>query len=185
MRPAQGGRVRLRQAEVLHLALGDQGAHGARDLLDRHVRIDPVLIEEVDHLHAQTLQGSLRYGADMLRAAVQAVLLAGLWINIEAELGGDHHLIAHRRQRLAHHLFIGERAIDLGGVEEGDAAFRRRADQGDPVRLAERMTVAEIQPHAAKAQGRNLQAALTQYALFHRLFLIGGRGGHAAAMRGR
>jgi hypothetical protein len=34
------------------------------------------------------------------------------------QLGGDHHLVAHRRQRLADQLFIGERAIDLGGVEE-------------------------------------------------------------------
>ena len=57
-------------------------------------------------------------------------------IDVEAELGGDHDLVAHRLQRLADDLLVGERAVDLGGVEEGDAALDRRADQRDPFLLA-------------------------------------------------
>ena len=60
---------------------------------------------------------------DVLGPAVHADLLARLGIDLEAELGGDHHLVAHRRQRLADQFLIGEGAIDLGGVEEGDAAL--------------------------------------------------------------
>ncbi len=52
-------------------------------------------------------------------------------IDVEAELGGDHDLVAERRQRLADEFLVGERAVDLGGVEEGDAALDGRADQRD------------------------------------------------------
>ena len=62
---------------------------------------------------------------DIFRAAVQ-VLLPVRARQLEAELGGDHHLVADRLQRLADHLLVRERAIDLGGVEEGHAHARRR-----------------------------------------------------------
>ena len=48
VRAADRLHARLRQAEVLDLALADQLLHRARDVLDRHVRIDAVLVEEVD-----------------------------------------------------------------------------------------------------------------------------------------
>ena len=51
----------------------------------------------------------------------------------EAELGGDDDLIADRRQGHADKRFVGERAVDLGGVEEGDAEADRVTDQGDAV----------------------------------------------------
>ena len=54
-------------------------------------------------------------------------------IEVEAELGGDHDLVAERRERLADQLLVLERAIDLGGVEEGHAALDRGADQRDAV----------------------------------------------------
>jgi hypothetical protein len=50
-------------------------------------------------------------------------------IDIEAELGGDHDLVPHRCERFADHFLVGEGAIDLGGVEEGDAAIVSLADQ--------------------------------------------------------
>ena len=63
---------------------------------------------------------------------VDAAVLARLGIDVEAELGGDHHPVAHRPQRLADHLLVGEGAIDLGGVEEGDAALDRVAISSTP-----------------------------------------------------
>ena len=88
-------------------------------------------------------------------------------IDVEAELGGDHHLAAERRERLADQLLVGERAVDLGGVEEGDAALDGRADQRDPLLPVDRRAVAEAQAHAAEADGRDLQAARSQFALLH------------------
>jgi hypothetical protein len=46
----------LRHAEVLHLALRDEVLNGAGDVLDRDVRIDPMLVEEVDGFDAQPLE---------------------------------------------------------------------------------------------------------------------------------
>ena len=34
-------------------------------------------------------------------------------IDVKAELGGDHHLVADRRERFADQLFVGERTVDL------------------------------------------------------------------------
>ena len=48
---------------------------------------------------------------------------------VEAELRGDHDLVADGGERLADELFVGERAVDLGGVEERDAAFDGGAEE--------------------------------------------------------
>ena len=50
---------------------------------------------------------------------------------IEAEFRGDHDLVADGGERFAHQLLVRERTVDLGGVEEGDAALDGRADEGD------------------------------------------------------
>jgi hypothetical protein len=55
-----------------------------------------------------------------------------------AKLGGDGDVLAKRLQRFADELFIGERAIDLGRIEEGDAALARAS----PVRI--KYTIAEL-----------------------------------------
>ena len=52
-----------------------------------------------------------------------------------AELGGDHDLVAERREGFADELLVRERAIDFGGIEEGDAALDGRADQRDRILL--------------------------------------------------
>jgi hypothetical protein len=89
--------ARLRQAEVLDLALLDQVLHRARHVLDRQVGIDAMLVEEVDDVGFKPLQRGVCNLLDMLGPAVHADLLARLGIDLEAELGGDYHLIAHRR----------------------------------------------------------------------------------------
>ena len=94
--------------------------------------------------------------AARMRAGLEfdARLLAGFRVEMEAEFGGDHHLVAERRQRLANHLLVGEGAIHLGGVEKGHATLEGGADQRDaagPVD-AVALSIAEIQPHAAEAQ---------------------------------
>ena len=88
-------------------------------------------------------------------------------IEPEAELGGDHHLAAERSERFAHELFVRERAVDFGGVEERDAAFDGRADQRDHLLLVRGRAVAEAHAHAAEAEGRDFQVAASQFALLH------------------
>ena len=113
------------------------------------------------------LQRGLGDLADVLRPAVEAALPARRGVDVEAELGGDHHLVAQRRKRLADQLLVGERAVDLGGVEEGDAALDGGAEQRDHLRPVARLAVGEAQAHAAEADGRDLEAALAEFALLH------------------
>ena len=92
-------------------------------------------------------------------------------IDVEAELGGDLDPVTDGLERLADDLLVGEGAVDLGGVEKGDAPIDRRPDQFDGVGVAQRVAVAEIEPHAAEADRRDFEAALAQNACLHGPFL--------------
>src|SRR5580698_1653077 len=71
-------------------------------------------------------------------------------IRLEAELGGDHHLITKRSQRFADQLFVSERTVDLGGVKECNATFDGRPDQRDHLLCVSRGTETETHSHAAE-----------------------------------
>jgi hypothetical protein len=167
VRAADGLRARFGQAEMLDLALGDKFLDCARHVLDRHFGIDAMLVEQVDRVDAQPLQRRVADLSDVLGSVIHAGLLARLWINREAEFGGDHHLVSYGLQGLTDNLLVGEGAVDLGGVEEGDAPIHRLADQRDALLLGQRVTVAEVQPHAAEADGRDFQIAFSKFALLH------------------
>ena len=49
-------------------------------------------------------------------------------LEVEAELRRDHDLIADGLERFADQLLVGERPIDLRGVEERHAALDRRPE---------------------------------------------------------
>jgi hypothetical protein len=70
---------------------------------------------------------------DVIRAAVQATSTRpGLLANVPAEFRSDRHLVAYGRERLADEDLVGERAVDLRGVEVCDAALERGADEANP-----------------------------------------------------
>jgi hypothetical protein len=70
---------------------------------DRHVGIDAVLIEQVDHISFEPLERSLGDLLDMLWPTVQnAPTLSATGIRFEAEFGGDHHLVTKWGERFAH-----------------------------------------------------------------------------------
>ena len=99
------------KAEVLHLALLNQLLYRARHVFNRHVRIDPVLIEQVDDIDLEPLERAFDGLFDMLRPAVQAgapFMPRGskLRIEVEPEFGGDHHLSAERSEGFAHEFFV-------------------------------------------------------------------------------
>ena len=120
---------RFGEAEALHLPFRDQIPHGARDLLDRHVRVDAVLVEQVDRLDPQPLERALRRPADVLRAAIQATGWLPALVVCEPELRRDGNLAAERGERFAEERLVRERPIRLRRVEERHAAFDGRADE--------------------------------------------------------
>ena len=92
---------------------------------------------------------------DVLGPAVQA-RAACRRVELEAELGGDHHLVAERRERFADQLLVRERAVDLGGVEERDAALDGRADQRDHLLLVGRPGRSRSSCPCSRARGPRL-----------------------------
>jgi len=167
MSPADGLQPGLGQPEVSNLPFRNQFFHRTGDVLNRHCRVYPMLVQQIDALGAQPLQASLDGCLDMRRLAVGAgTSRTGYRVDIEAELGGDHHLVAHRRQRLAHQFFIGERAIGFRRIEVGNAPLHRRADQRDHLLLVCRRAVARAHAHAAQAEGGDFKA-LSESACLH------------------
>ena len=72
----------FRKAEVLDLALLNQLLHRAGDVFDRHIRIDAVLIEEIDRIDLEPLERALGDLLDVLRPAVQPASSALRWARV-------------------------------------------------------------------------------------------------------
>jgi hypothetical protein len=124
----------FRKAEVLNLIFLNQVLHRPRNVFDWHVRVNAVLIEQINGVDLEPLERALGGLLDVLRPAVQArqtLHPAGveLRIEVEPELGGDDHLLAKGGEGFAYELFVRERTLDFGGVEECDAAFDGRPKQ--------------------------------------------------------
>src|SRR5271166_1666050 len=143
----------LGKAEVLDLASADKVLHRARDIFDRHVRIDAVLIEKIDDVGFQPPERSLRHLPDVVRTAVEAALLPRVRIDVEAKLGRDDDALAERRERFAYDLFVRIWTVDFGGVEEGDVELSGPPNKLDCVLSVRGGAVAEAQPHAAETDG--------------------------------
>src|SRR6202035_5778565 len=101
------------------------------------------------------LEALERGGGDFLNVlwpAIQPGLFAGVRINFEAELGGDHDLFTEGSEGFADEFFVCERSVDFGGVEEGDAAFDGGSNQRDAFLLVDGGTETETQSHAAESE---------------------------------
>ncbi len=164
MGAADVGDAGLGKAEEQRLALPNEIADGSGDIFDRHGRIDPVLVEEIDPVGPQPPQRAFDRIADRFRPAVP--FGAGLHAadEAEAEFGRDGHMIAAALEGAPDQLLVGERTVALGGVEkrasELDGVMKRR----DRFRLVRR-TVGLAHPHTAEADRRNLEALAAEFAL--------------------
>ena len=91
------------------------------------------------------------------------------------EFGGDDQAVAPALDRAADQLLVGEGAIHLGGVEEGDAEVDRLVDGADRdvvVGMAVDDVAAADHRHAADADGGDLEP-LAEFAVFHHSLLSG------------
>src|SRR5204863_408002 len=93
VRPPDRARGGFGQAEVLHLPLVDQVLDGSGDILDRDIRIDSMLVVQVDRLDLQPRERALNHAPDVFGPAVETTpprLAFGAWC--PAELRVDHDL---------------------------------------------------------------------------------------------
>src|SRR5271167_2323316 len=158
MRAADGLHTGFRKPEVLDLPRSDQVLHGPGYILHRYVRVNPMLIEQVDVIGPEPFQRCIGDGPDTLRPAVRAS--RGIPV-LEAELSGNHDLVTDRRQGFAHDFLIREGAVGFGGIKERHAKFESLTDKRNCLLLFLRRAITKTQTHAAEANSRNFKSALT------------------------
>jgi hypothetical protein len=86
----------------------------AGDVLDRHLRIDAVLVEKIDVVRPEAAELALDDPDDVVGATVQTSALLGGRIDLKSELRCDDGPITEGRQRLADDLLAVER-LSPGG----------------------------------------------------------------------
>src|ERR1700704_6160301 len=88
MRSADCSRARLGEAKVQSFPLLDKVPNRARHVFDCHIRIDAVLIIEIDAVGFKPPQGLLDHPLDVRGAAIES----NCAVNCETELAGDDDL---------------------------------------------------------------------------------------------
>ena len=77
------------------------------------------MIEQIDDIDLEPLEGGLGDLFDVLRPAVQAnPLRPAVGIEFKPEFSGYHHLSTERSEGFAHEFFVGEWAVNFGGIED-------------------------------------------------------------------
>ena len=154
--PADGRGARLRKAEVQHLALSDQLFDRAGDVLDRDVRVDAMLVQQIDTVGAEALERAIDDCLDVLGAAVQTTSAS---FDVEAELRRDPDAVANWRERFTDKLLAGVGPVHFGGIEERHASLMRFAENFDAFASVCRRSVVGADAHGASADFRDLQCA--------------------------
>ena len=160
--------ARLRQTEVLHLALLDQLFDGPSDIFNRHIGIDTMLIEKIDCFDIEAFERCVRDLPDVFRPAVETIASA-VRIDPKSKLGCNDYVIPERRKRFSHQFFVCERAIRFGSVKEGDPTLDGGTNDFDALLSLRRRPIVGAQPHASEAKGGHFQATVSEFAFSHNL----------------
>ena len=148
--------ARLRQTEVQHLAGGDEVFHSACHVLDGHLRVNPVLQQDINAIGPESAQLRFNHPLDVFGTAVQAAqALAGRLIDIHTEFRLNDDLAANPLERRANNIFRKERSVNFGGVYQRDAAIHGSSNECDS-RLAVKRAVVEVGDRAGLDAGTPL-----------------------------
>ncbi len=151
-----------------NLAGSDQLLDRAGYLLDRHVRIDTMLIEQVDGFDFQPRETAVGDLLDVFRSTVEGTpTLLTLRCGPPAKLGGDHDLTFERRERLADDFLINQRSVHFGRVKEGDSLLDRRTDHGNGFLLVLGPAITLAETHRSKSDGGDFESAASENSLLH------------------
>src|SRR3954454_6614238 len=136
VRPADRLGAGLGQSDMAHLAFGDQLAQRADRLFDGRVRVDAVLVVEVDVVGAEPLERAFDRGLHIVGAAVDDAGTAAR-VGDETELRRHDDVVAPAPDGLADNFLAVEGAVDLGGVDVGDPEVQRPVNGADRLRVIE------------------------------------------------
>src|SRR5271156_2712772 len=147
------------QPEITDLTLFDEPGHCTDRILDRHCRIDPVLVIKIDDIDAEPLQARLARLDNIGEAPVDAVGAARP--ARLAEFGHDDEAVAPALQCPAEEFLVLAPAIHVRAVEMVDAELDRPVDHPDPG-LVVALAVDPGQRHAAETDSRDLRPRLAE-----------------------
>src|SRR5438105_3377077 len=103
VRAADGGHPGLGEPEVAHLAFLDQALHRTDGFFDRGLRIDAMLIVEIDDLDTEPFEARFAARSDVVRLAAHAARHAARFSH-DAEFGRQVDLRASAVDRTADEL---------------------------------------------------------------------------------
>src|SRR5271168_3367984 len=79
----------------------------------------------------------------------------------------DNGIVPAPFERPTEEFLVDIRAVYLRSVEEVDTEIKCAVDRGDRLRLIRRFAVILAHSHAAEAESRNFQAAISKFSLLH------------------
>jgi hypothetical protein len=148
-----GRRTSFGQTEVPDFALRDQFSDGTCHIFHWHLRIYPMLIEEINAVRAEALQRFFGHLPNSIGPAVESEFLAPF---LKAKLCSDYHIISDGAQSLPDDFFICERAICLGCVKVGDPSFVGGPQKRHCLATINGRAAMMIETHATEAEARHL-----------------------------
>ena len=148
---------------VLDLAGVDELLDGAGDFFDRDVGVDAVLVVEVDRVDAEPSQRAV---GGLLDGVGPAASRLAVGVD-ETELGRNDDLSADRSQGLADELLVGERSVDLRGVEERDAELDGASDDADHLIAQVAFGDLPSEAHAAEPERGHFEPVRAECSLVH------------------
>ena len=163
---AQLARGDFAQAEVAHLARGDQFGHGADGLLDRHCDIDPVLVIEVDDVGAEPAQTRLARLPDVAGVAPDRGRTGWSRGRDEPELRCHYDLVAKLSEQLREQHLVRAGSVVVRGVPEVDPDLESAPEDGERLGLVPR-AVAMAHAHAAEPLRGNGRTGRSQRGPIH------------------
>src|SRR5271155_775475 len=91
---ANGGWGRFGEAEIFYFAGFDQFGHSAYGVFDRRVRVDAMLVIEIDVIDAKAFQGSVAGGADVFGLATDDPIGGIVFFADVGKFCGEENFIA-------------------------------------------------------------------------------------------
>ena len=162
MSTAHRSRSSFRQSPMQHLAFPNQFTHSFGHRFNRHIRVNPMLVIEVDVVRTQTTQRTFHRFTDCFGTAGQTDgtrrrIQIGCLGQVITKLGGDDNLVPDRLQRLPYHVLILAIAIYLGGIKESHPQIYCLAYRFYHILTVGIRRITLCKSHAAQSYGRHFQ----------------------------
>src|SRR5205085_8739239 len=166
MRPPDGVRTCFGQTEIAHLAGANQLSHRTNGFFNRCLRIDPMLVIEVDAIKTEPAQTRFARLLHVLRFAANSAKTRRVWIAQDSELRRDDNAMAFAANSASEQLLIRVRTINVGGIEESNSKVDRAVDRGERFRIVA-VAIKFRHAHAAESDRGNNRSAASKFFLFH------------------